>query len=404
MATQVQRRRGTFAQTSSFTGAAGEVTVDTTNNRLVVHDATTAGGHPQTAWQDQQKNTYKFATAGGTANALTLTLSPAPAAYTNLEIKFKAASNNTGSATMNVNSLGNVTLQKATGGSLANLEADDLVANACYTAIHNGSVLVIQGVGGLSTVEEGDLGSAAVSQGKLKSTTGSASTGSSTHFTLAGGSYTFAVGSHATSGTDADFQIANNPSNTTVAYQVFAIVNNPAGGRTAHITYRYIQSSPPYDLGDGEVGGFVFLTVDRNGDVLSTWIAPDPPWANNGPTRTSADHIDASGQKFVRRRIVPKDLKRALGSRSRGPDLVPLTHAIKNADMPLIPHPFASPGPDVAAIVLADPMDARIRRLLEFQEDGEDMNTPFHRGLFRVSNEALGRSTPPGVMACRLRL
>lgn len=46
MPTQVQLRRGTTAQTAVFTGAAGEVTVDTNKNYLVLHDGTTAGGHP----------------------------------------------------------------------------------------------------------------------------------------------------------------------------------------------------------------------------------------------------------------------------------------------------------------------------------------------------------------------
>jgi hypothetical protein len=46
MATQVQRRRGSTAQHSSFTGAAGEVTVDTDKNVVVTHDGVTAGGYP----------------------------------------------------------------------------------------------------------------------------------------------------------------------------------------------------------------------------------------------------------------------------------------------------------------------------------------------------------------------
>jgi hypothetical protein len=45
MTTRVQRRRGTAAEHAAFTGAAGEITVDTTNNRAVVHDGATAGGH-----------------------------------------------------------------------------------------------------------------------------------------------------------------------------------------------------------------------------------------------------------------------------------------------------------------------------------------------------------------------
>ncbi|SUZ58942.1 uncharacterized protein METZ01_LOCUS11796, partial [marine metagenome] len=46
MAKRVQRRRGTTSEHSNFTGAEGEVTVDTTLDTLVVHDGTTAGGHP----------------------------------------------------------------------------------------------------------------------------------------------------------------------------------------------------------------------------------------------------------------------------------------------------------------------------------------------------------------------
>jgi hypothetical protein len=46
MATQVQFRRGTTVETSTFVGAVGEVTVDLTKNVCVVHDGTTAGGFP----------------------------------------------------------------------------------------------------------------------------------------------------------------------------------------------------------------------------------------------------------------------------------------------------------------------------------------------------------------------
>ena len=46
MATQVQFRRGTTGEHSAFTGAVGEVTVDTEKKTVCVHDATTAGGFP----------------------------------------------------------------------------------------------------------------------------------------------------------------------------------------------------------------------------------------------------------------------------------------------------------------------------------------------------------------------
>ena len=44
MSRQIQIRRGNAAENDAFTGAIGEVTMDTTNNTLRVHDGTTAGG------------------------------------------------------------------------------------------------------------------------------------------------------------------------------------------------------------------------------------------------------------------------------------------------------------------------------------------------------------------------
>ena len=44
MPTVLQFRRGTASQNNSFTGAAGEITVDTTNQTLRVHDNSTVGG------------------------------------------------------------------------------------------------------------------------------------------------------------------------------------------------------------------------------------------------------------------------------------------------------------------------------------------------------------------------
>ena len=42
----IQQRRGTTVEHSTFTGLAGEITVDTTKKTIVVHDGSTAGGIP----------------------------------------------------------------------------------------------------------------------------------------------------------------------------------------------------------------------------------------------------------------------------------------------------------------------------------------------------------------------
>ena len=44
MATQLQIRRGTTAQMNAFTGAEGELAVNTSTDTVHVHDGSTAGG------------------------------------------------------------------------------------------------------------------------------------------------------------------------------------------------------------------------------------------------------------------------------------------------------------------------------------------------------------------------
>ena len=62
-----QRRRGTTAAHTSFTGLAGELTVDTTKNTVVVHNGSTAGGFPLS------KQRTSFATTSGTTYTLAST-------------------------------------------------------------------------------------------------------------------------------------------------------------------------------------------------------------------------------------------------------------------------------------------------------------------------------------------
>lgn len=62
-----QRRRGTTAAHTSFTGLLGELTVDTTKDTVVVHDGSTAGGFPLS----KQRNPYNAQT--GTTYTLALT-------------------------------------------------------------------------------------------------------------------------------------------------------------------------------------------------------------------------------------------------------------------------------------------------------------------------------------------
>ena len=67
MTTQIQRRRGTTAQHSTFTGAEAEITVDTTKDTVVVHDGSTVGGRP--LLREDQSNLPTTAPTTGIYNA-----------------------------------------------------------------------------------------------------------------------------------------------------------------------------------------------------------------------------------------------------------------------------------------------------------------------------------------------
>lgn len=88
MSEQLQLRRGTSAQVLAFTGAQGEVVVDTTNNRAVVEDGATAGGFPAAKYTEVGTIIGGFAdlvnfNSGNTDTAITINL---PAGVTNYKI------------------------------------------------------------------------------------------------------------------------------------------------------------------------------------------------------------------------------------------------------------------------------------------------------------------------------
>lgn len=92
-------------------------------------------------------------TAGGTADALTVTWPIVASALASEQvITFKAASTNTGAATLNLNSLGAKAVRKMAGGSDVALVAGDLIAGRRYTAIYDSTANSSNGAWILSNV------------------------------------------------------------------------------------------------------------------------------------------------------------------------------------------------------------------------------------------------------------
>ena len=86
MAQEVRLRRGTANQHSTFTGAEGEVTVDTTNDTIRVHDGSLAGGHRLAKYSelvDAAANTYLVSTVSNieVGDSLSISVNYANNAY-----------------------------------------------------------------------------------------------------------------------------------------------------------------------------------------------------------------------------------------------------------------------------------------------------------------------------------
>ena len=125
MPTQVQFRRGTTAQNNSFTGAAGELSVNTSNNTIRVHDGSTTGG-------------FELAKVSDVNTAVANLIDSAPGALDTLNELAAAINDDSNFAATIVTQLGNkantVSLTTANVAELTNLYYTVARAN---TAIDN---------------------------------------------------------------------------------------------------------------------------------------------------------------------------------------------------------------------------------------------------------------------------
>lgn len=263
------------------------------------------------------------------------------------------------------------------------------------------------------------MGSASVNQAALKTTTHTASTvvssGSTANVTLTGGTYIQGWQTWQSNNTyPGSTNFATGAYNTTAATYA-GFTNNGVGSMTMYFLNRYVQASPPYDLGDGDVAGFIFALVDNaTRSVQGVSIAEDPPWANNGPTDIRPNLI-IDGRKYQRRQRRLRRLAEAADDpvlraelfaelQSAPMETVEITQAVKQADMPLIPHPWHV-GNDLTGktVVLLDPVSDLVARLAELHNAGENVNEILHADYLRPDNTALQRSGPPGVRVVTAR-
>jgi len=166
-------------------------------------------------------------------------------------------------------------------------------------------------------------------------------------------------------------------------------------GETFSATQRYFQSSPPYDIGDGVVHSFIYAIVDNSsGKIESMSHAPDPTWANNGPTCIRSEYSRKG--KFYRKNCVIDKTKDFQDPERYMFTEQEITLAFKNSDMSLIPHPFTGNDLTDKTIILIDPNDPIVLRAEEMKNAGENaVEELFLKKYVRIGNEHIkGRATP----------
>lgn len=259
------------------------------------------------------------------------------------------------------------------------------------------------------------VANASISQSKLKTTTGVVSTASTfLRATLPGGEYGFREQVRSSSDDEGDYYQAvtlerTNAAGTAIGQVVrstfFSCLQiGAAYGKTIYAQQRYVQASPPYNLGDGEIPLFCFALIDKNGDVRGMYTAPEAPWHNNGPTSIKPDVYMEDGRRFkrVRKDLSPETLLRNPGLETHR--LQEITQAVKQADMPVIPHPFLGNDLTGLTVVLIDPVSDHTWRAAELFADAHDEHHDlYYKNKLTIDNARLNRKGPPGVQVAGVR-
>lgn len=301
------------------------------------------------------------------------------------------------------------------------LGAGQILTTITTTALYENPIAIAEGAAGAPRIVSGAIDWSSVSndigQAQLKTAIGSASdSGSgSTHALVSwvppGGTWGFVPQG------ESDTNSSNN--NWTVGWRdrtgsngiswtqpIFRVESNDVTGggtETARARQRYVSSSPPYDLGDGEVGHFVEVHVQANGHIRQISESPDPPWAYNGPTDIRPHGYDKQGRPFRWERRPEMTMADVQSGRASMPEYiaalaeaesecVEITQAIKNADMHLVPRSILNPSG--TACLLDPPATHDLRALYQ---EGEDLHHIIREGYIKIG-DSCERCGPPGVI------
>jgi hypothetical protein len=280
------------------------------------------------------------------------------------------------------------------------IDQDSPITTGLMTQIRDNPIAISEGSSGAPKIQEAALDSAIVSQSKLKSSLASYSVTTTGVVVLAGGRFGFYPTFQNTAGiatTTAQLMSARNPGTESTELSITAL----SGGGTMTIRQQYITASPPYALGDTDVPVFTFLLVNKSSGIIEkSYIAQDPPWANNGPTDIMPDYYEVRngervGFKKVRKIANKLDYVRS-GVAICDEEVKEVCRHFKNADMDALPHPFPDIDTTTHEVVMLDPLCRVNQRFYELNQIGVEVSDIIHEHL-KLNNDALDCVSPKGV-------
>ncbi len=304
-------------------------------------------------------------------------------------------------------------------------DANSPITESLISKLDQNPQAIAQGASGAPKVQTAGIQAAAVSQSVLKTTTLEVFRATSGSVVLTSGQYGFfpQIRNAADSGTyDVRYEMGryNNSGDENAATNVTKMYINVVATNSAADPYfvvqRYVQASPPYELGGVDMPLFVYLLVDDLGNIIAGSAAEDAPWSYNGPSDIRPDLIeyDETTKKtkkyFLRKQLTPE--LRAL--RKSDPEafaeefklLTPkkklITPEMKNADIELFPHPFSDKKPTDKVILVA-PDDIIMQSLKDFGESEEGVLNLFSSDKIRIADSVSIPGSPIGVEMGRAR-
>ncbi len=390
--------------------------------------------------EDIQNQQGIYLAAAGSVNVFTLALVPAIAGYVEGQLfGFKANLAITAAPTLDVNSKGAGAITWPNGDVLI---TGDILINQHVMVRRTANAFVMLGSRTVATQLEAEAG---VQNTRIMTAlrVEQAITDKLSGGIIGQTELKTTIGDMVATGTNSDWKIFTGPggehgfwptvkSSTTdlLKYSLAPIASTKAGGsaiadfnlgtaflqrfvlgltnvsRIITARQRYVQASQPYNMGDGDVFSFIFAIINNaNGLIEATYHAPDPPWANNGPTNIRPDRIDpATGKQYKTIQILEADKLLLMDPDFITETEIEITADYKNSDMDLIPHPFQGNDLTGKTIVIFDPMSPIVERLEEIKNAGGDVNEIIFGNFLNIGTTELNRGRPPGVMSVSIAM